>query len=63
MDYQYKGMSVNERLYVSGLWNEFDKVCKDKDSEKAIEILSKIEITDTLTIKAILESMGITEKL
>jgi hypothetical protein len=35
MDDKFAGMTVNERLYVSGLWDEFDLAVKDKNVEKA----------------------------
>jgi hypothetical protein len=37
------GMTVNERLYVSGLMNEFDK-SKKKDKDKAAFILESLQV-------------------
>jgi hypothetical protein len=34
MDNKYKGMTVNERLWASGLSDEFDKAVKEKDANK-----------------------------
>lgn len=59
MDIQYKGMTVNERLYVSGLMEEFDKLVDRKDVEGVKKILEQVEITDELAIKSILESLGL----
>jgi len=61
MDYQYKGMTVNERLYVSGLMDAFDKAVNESDIEKVIDILNKVEITDESVIKPILKSLGLIE--
>ena len=38
-----KGMTVNERLYVSGLMNEFDK-SKEHDKVKAAYILELLQV-------------------
>ena len=57
MDEQFKGMTVNERLYVSGLINEFEVAVVNKNKEKIIEILKKVEITDEYSIKMILDSL------
>ena len=38
-----KGMTVNERLYVSGLMNEFDK-SKEHDKVKAAFILELLQV-------------------
>ncbi|MCD7931730.1 MAG: hypothetical protein LUE98_09850 [Tannerellaceae bacterium] len=43
---KYRGMTVNERLYVSGLMDEFDKAVGKKDSESIISILKEVELTD-----------------
>lgn len=59
MDNQYKGMTVNERLYVSGLMEAFDKAVKENDIEKIKNILNKIEITEESAIKPILRDLGL----
>lgn len=56
MDNKYSGMTVNERLYVSGLMDEFDRAVKDKNSEKVRAILKKVELTEA-SIKPILEKL------
>ena len=58
MENKYAGMTVNERLYVSGLIDEFDKAVGEKNSEEAIRILRKVELTDD-SIKPILEQLGL----
>jgi len=54
---KYKGMTVNERLYVSGYMDEYDKAVKEKDINKIIEILEKVELNE-ISIKPILEQLG-----
>lgn len=54
----YAGMTVNERLAVSGLMNEFDKAKQRKDKEKLIEILTIVNV-DKNSIKSILVSFGL----
>jgi len=46
------GMTVNERLFVAGLMEEFDKA-KMKDKNRAMEILKQIYV-DIESIKKIL---------
>ena len=43
---KYKGMTVNERLYVSGLLESFDKAILRNDREQVIRILRDIEVDD-----------------
>jgi len=58
---KYKGMTVNERLYVGGFMDEFDKAVKDKDVDKVRSILKKVELTEP-SIKPILESYGLSSE-
>ena len=58
---KYKGMTVNERLFVSGLIDEFDKAIKNKDVDKVKLILRKVELNDA-SINPILESYGLINK-
>jgi hypothetical protein len=62
MDFKYKGMTVNERLYISGLMDAFDKATKEEDIKKVIEILKEVEITDESAIVEILKELGLLEK-
>jgi hypothetical protein len=55
---QHGGMTVNERLYVSGLMDTFDKAIEEENVDQIILILKKIELTD-LSINPILESYGL----
>ncbi|MEZ2337957.1 hypothetical protein AB6735_20075 [Mucilaginibacter sp. RCC_168] len=59
MENKYLGMTLNERLYVSGLINEFDKAVKEKDVEKIKSILREVDLTDRTTIDAILKQAGL----
>jgi len=54
---KYKGMTVNERLYVSGLMDEFDKAVEIKDIKTVKAILKKVEL-DELSIDPILKQLG-----
>jgi hypothetical protein len=56
MDNKYAGMTVNERLYVSGLMGKFDEAVKQKNSEKVRAILEKVELTEA-SIKPILDRL------
>lgn len=54
MSDKYSGMTVNERLYVSGYMDEFDMAVKRKNIEKIKAILQEIEL-DEASIKSILK--------
>lgn len=54
-------MTVNERLYVGGFMDEFDKAVKDKNINKVRSILKKVELTES-SIKPILESYGLSSE-
>ncbi len=43
----YAGMTVNERLFVSGLTREFDIAARVRDRDTMIVILMKVELTQT----------------
>ena len=58
MDKKYAGMTVNERLCVSGLIDQFDKAVEEKDREGAIKILKEVELTDE-NIEPVLEQSGL----
>lgn len=58
MENNYPGMTVNERLYVSGLMDEFDNALKKKDAKRAREILEQVELTED-SIRPILEQAGL----
>lgn len=56
MENKYAGMTVNERLYVSGLMDEFDKAVEEKNADRVRSILEKVELTEE-SIKPILEQL------
>ncbi|HEY8962520.1 MAG TPA: hypothetical protein VIM57_09970 [Luteolibacter sp.] len=58
MENKYAGMTVNERLYVSGLMDEFDEAVKKKDVDKVRSILEQVELTEE-SIKPILEKLDL----
>jgi molecular chaperone GrpE (heat shock protein) len=58
MEKKYAGMTVNERLYVSGLMDEFDEAVEKKGTEKVRAILEKVELTEE-SITPILEELGL----
>lgn len=61
MKNKYAGMTVNERLYVSGLMGEFDEAVEKKDADKVRSILEKVELTEE-SIKPILEKIRTVKK-
>ncbi len=58
MNSKYQGMTVNERLYESGQFDEFDNAIKKGDKEKVTEILMKVELNEN-SILPILKSLGL----
>ena len=50
-------MTVNERLFIGGLLQEFDKAVEEKNVEKIITILKAIELPDS-AIDPVLKSIG-----
>ncbi|MEI6811129.1 MAG: hypothetical protein WCK60_03735 [Candidatus Nomurabacteria bacterium] len=59
MNNKYFGMTVNERLYLSGLMDEFDIAVKDKKIDKVISILKKVDLEDEGTVNSILMHFGL----
>lgn len=55
---KYAGMTVIERLYVSGYMDEYDNAVKDRDSEKVKDILQKVELKEE-SINDILKETGL----
>jgi hypothetical protein len=49
MSDKYKGMTVNERLYVSGLMEKFDKAVQEKKVDLIVSILKEVELNDLST--------------
>jgi hypothetical protein len=60
MDNKYAGMTVNERLYASGLMDEWDKAVSEKNTTEVVRILKDVELTDE-NIRPILESLGLAQ--
>lgn len=57
MDDHYKGITVNERLYASGLIEEFDSAAYDANIEKVIDIFKKINIMNECEIEPPLDCL------
>lgn len=51
-------MTVNERLYASGFFDEFDKAVEEKRLEDVIRILKEVELNDE-SIEPILEQFNL----
>jgi hypothetical protein len=60
MSNQYGGMTVNERLYVSGLIDKFDLAVKEKKIDEVISILRQVNLDDK-NIEVIIVSLGLTK--
>jgi iron uptake system EfeUOB component EfeO/EfeM len=60
MESKYLGTTVNERLYLSGLFDEFYNAIAEKDYYKAKAILQKVELNDE-SINPILRTFELTE--
>lgn len=58
MEKKYSGMTVNERLYVSGLMDEFDKAVQEHDVDRIRNILAEVELPEE-SINPILEQLGL----
>ncbi len=57
MDNKYAGMTVNERLYASGLMDEFDKAVGEKNTAEVVRILHMVELGEE-SIKPIFRTLG-----
>jgi molecular chaperone GrpE (heat shock protein) len=62
MDNKYAGMTVNERLWVSGLMDEFERAISQKNTDEAVRILTEVELTEE-NIKPILVKYGLCSEL
>ena len=58
MENKYAGMTVNERLYVSGLMDDFDKAVSEKNTAEVVRILRMVELGQD-SINPILEQLGL----
>ncbi|WP_290740770.1 hypothetical protein [Fibrobacter sp. UBA3718] len=59
MTEKYKGMTVNERLYLGGFMNQFDEFARTKNIDGIKNILAKVEITDESSVRSIIEGLGL----
>lgn len=62
MDNKYAGMTVNERLWVSGLMDEFECAISGKNTDEAVRILTEVGLTGE-NIKPILVKYGLCGEL
>jgi hypothetical protein len=52
---EFAGMTVNERLFVSGLMPKWDDACRRRDRDAMIALLEKVEISQAAsTVQTIL---------
>ena len=59
MTEKYKGMTVNERLYLGGFMEQFDEFVRTKNVDGIKNILAKVEITDESSVRSIIEGLGL----
>ncbi|MCQ2049993.1 MAG: hypothetical protein MJZ22_03195 [Candidatus Saccharibacteria bacterium] len=59
MTEKYKGMTVNERLYLSGLMGKFDELVLTENVDELKKILDKVEIIDETLKRSIIEGFGL----
>jgi hypothetical protein len=43
-DHDYSGMTVNERLFASGLIDDFDRAASARNREEMIAILKRVDV-------------------
>ena len=55
-------MTVNERLWASGLMDEFERAIRGKNADEAVRILTEVELTEE-NIKPILVKYGLCGEL
>jgi hypothetical protein len=55
---EYSGMTVNERIYVSGNDKKFDTAVKNKDKKEVIKILTEVQLSDE-NIIVLLKHIGL----
>jgi hypothetical protein len=58
LDNKFSGMTVNERIYNSGLSKEFNEAVYKKDADKVISILKEVKLNE-LSIEPILKNLGL----
>ena len=60
MENKYGGMTVNERLWVSGLMEQFDSAVLKRNVDKVTKILKEVELNEP-NINVILRQKGLIE--
>ncbi|RTZ10181.1 hypothetical protein EKM05_05295 [Flavobacterium sp. GSP27] len=58
MENKFSGMTVNERLYVGGLINDFDNALEQKNVEEIKAVLKKVALNED-SIFEMLISLGL----
>jgi len=58
MEPKYGGMTVNERLYVSGLMDAFDKAVSERNIGEVVRILKSVEVGEE-SLQPILDRLGL----
>jgi hypothetical protein len=58
MEPKYGGMTVNERLSVSGLMAAFDKAVSERNIGEAVRILKSVEVGEE-SLQPILDRLGL----
>lgn len=58
MESKYLGMTVNERLYASGLFDEFDEAVEERRLEDVVRILKDVDLNEE-SIAPILEQFNL----
>ena len=59
MSEKNNGMTVNERLYLSGFMDQFDEFVRTKNIDGIKNILAKVEITDETSVRSRIEGLGL----
>lgn len=54
----FGGMTVNERLYVAGLLEQFDSAIDSGDRQRAIELLVRVEMIETSAAETVDTVLG-----
>lgn len=63
-DNKFLGMTVNERLYVAGLLEDYKKAVQERDVKRVISILKKVDLSMENIIPILkFESLDFNEEL
>jgi hypothetical protein len=58
----FSGMTLNERLAMSGLLDEFEKAKKAKNTQRLVQILQEVEV-DEKTIESYVKKRSFFQRL